>query len=505
MSSRNRVVLLVGLLCAALVVVLVWMWRTPEEGGTAGDGPTVQAPASEARRAAETKTTKDAAPPVGHAAVEAARMAQEPLVRSREFGRLFREWFGRDAEAALAYLRQLPTGAQRTLALQIAIEQTNEQDPRRALALARGLAQTREEAFVYALVFATLVNRDRELALREWRDVPAGRGREMGLRAVVDRWAAEDAGAALRWAQTLEGAERAVAIESVVTAVVRTDPMRAAELAQQSLSGAALTRVLTQGIHQLAEVDPAKAATLVRALPAGEPQTGAVALVARAWGRSDPRAALAWAQGVADEAVRAVAMQRVLESWAVNDAAAAGQYALGLTDARARHAATLAVAAAMAGRDPSAAIAWASVVPQADTRAEAMAGVVDTWARHDPGAAARWASRQSEAVLGGKSTPALQAALSYWVIQEPSAVQEFIRGLPPARQVEAAGYAAPFLAQRDPERTMTWATSLPDTAAASAAMAAAFARWRENEPTKARAWLEKAVLSPALKAKLSER
>ena len=104
-------------------------------------------------------------------------------------------------------------------------------------------------------------------------------------------------------------------------------------------------------------------------------------------------------------------------------------------------------------------------------------------------------------------TPALPAealtgALSYWTLQDPAAVRNFVQQLSGETQVRAAACLAPTLAQHDPVSALAWSQTLPAPAAREAAQAAAFDRWLGNAPAAARAWLAAANLPPETKARL---
>jgi hypothetical protein len=101
-------------------------------------------------------------------------------------------------------------------------------------------------------------------------------------------------------------------------------------------------------------------------------------------------------------------------------------------------------------------------------------------------------------------TTALGGALSYWLLVDAPAVRNFVSELPASSQTVAAASVAPQLAQRDPAGTIAWAQTLVAPAAREAAVTAAYARWLDNAPAAARAWLATATLAPELRARLGE-
>jgi hypothetical protein len=333
--------------------------------------------------------------------------------------------------------------------------------------------------------------------------VPAGAGRDNALRALTSAWARNDFSAALEWAQQLNASDRAVAIESALAELIPSDPLRALQIARQSLTGAALDRALGTAIRQLASTDPAGAAAIVSSLPPGPARTAAAVDAAHALATKNPVEALTWAKSFpAADPLQWLVTRRVLEVWATREPLAAGNYVLSLPPDRTRHDAALAVADTMAARDPQNAIAWVQSLPSVETRQVALANIADRWARRDAAAAARWIVGQPVEALGELTTKSLDGALSYWVLQDSTAAQEFIRTLPAPVQARAANFTAPLFAQSDPAAAMTWAQSLPDPTARDIAVTRAFARWLDNAPSAARAWLSGSNLPPETKTRL---
>jgi len=145
------------------------------------------------------------------------------------------------------------------------------------------------------------------------------------------------------------------------------------------------------------------------------------------------------------------------------------------------------------------ALAWANSLGAASARDAALIRIVSTWAQADASAASRWASAQPP---GPTTTTALGGALSYWLLVDGPAVRNFVSELPASSQTSAAASVAPQLAQREPAGTIAWAQTLVAPAAREAAVTAAYARWLDNAPAAARAWLATANLAPEIKGKL---
>lgn len=490
-TALRRLTLVVVLLgTAALLVWFVW-FRPP--AGQPSDQFRVQG------------TTAPASPPVltqisgpHRRAVEDALAGRDPRQRNHEFGRRLLDRVGADPDAALVYVRQLPPGPEYTQGLLLALGTIGKRDPDRALKLARDLVVTREQRAFYNQLFAELAAQDPVAAATRLALVPAGDSRERALRALADGWAAADWPAALAWAQKLDSADRAPAMEAVIAALVEAEPVRAIEFARQTLTGAAFNRTVAAAVESLAQSDPRAAAGHMDLLPPGEAQTRAVLAVVRVLATQDPAQALAWTATLPADGLRRLALNHTLDFWARSDPAAAGFYVAGLTPGPAQAGAAEHLARLWARTSPESAVAWAGALADDSARRAALVSVASAWAQRDPAAAVHWAA-------GGPvdSPAALEGALSYWVQLDPGAAREFVRlNLAGETQARAAASVAPSLAQRDPLETLAWARTLPSPAAQEAALAAAFTRWVGNAPAAARTWLATADLPPELKARL---
>ena len=432
------------------------------------------------------------------AALAAASQLADPRARARALGQAFQALLEVDFEAALIALRALPRGADYDTALFLLLDGLHRRDPDRALALARELATTREQAVIYNVFFDAFARENPATAVSRLALVPAGPARENALRALAGVWLRADAAAALAWAQQLPFADRAPALESALHELTHTDPLQVIELAQTSLTGAALERTLVLAIQKLTRTDPAGAAGLVTLLPPGDTQTRTALGVARALAGENPATALNFiAQWPAGSAAT-LALTSVLTSWATTNPAAAALYLAALPPGSTQDAAVAHLAALLA-REPAHALAWAQLIPAGSARSAALVAITSAWAQTDPAAATRWASSQP---VDRTPPSALTGTLSYWVLADAPAARDFVALLPAATQTAAAASIAPQLAQRDPAATLAWAQTLAAPAAREAAVTAAYSRWLDNAPAAARAWLAAANLPSEFKNRL---
>ncbi len=307
----------------------------------------------------ENKKSKNALAP----ALAAALALPDPRERARTFGTAFLALLARDPAAALGTVRLLPPGNERTAALLATLDALSRTDPERALALARELATTRDERAIYNILFDRFAREDSAIAITRLTLVPPGEARENSLRALVDGWSATAGStAALDWTLTLAAPDRAPALESALTNLLSTDPLRALELAQKNLTDPALSRVVLASLQSLVTTDVDAAARLTALLPPGELQLHAVANVARPYAAKDPAAALAWSDSFTGLARRAAFSNTAL-AWSERDPAAAAQW-LATQPPIATSPDTLPnVFAAWLGTDAPAARAWLATAP----------------------------------------------------------------------------------------------------------------------------------------------
>lgn len=494
-SSSKRLWLLLAFILVAVVAVI--FWRRSARSGSDASG------ASAATGSSAASGTAGASASDTRTRLETARAVTDPRLRAREFGLALEAWLLRDFDGALAYVRTLPDGAERTQAILMALSIIARTDIDRALKLARELAVTREQRAIYNALFAQLATRDIADAVQRLATVPGGFARMNALRAVADVWAARDAEAVLAWAEKFtDSADRTIAMEAALAGLARQNPQRAIALAQEKLGGASLQQAILAFVPRLIESDPAAAAQVVAALPTGETKMLVAAEVARTVGVTAPQQALAWADALADAPSQQVARRAALEAWALSDPVSASLYVAAMPAGAAQVAAAEQVARVLGSKSPAQAVAWVQTLPSAEARQAASIYAASSWAQSDPSAAAQWASHLP--ADGGRGA-ALRGALSHWVRADAAATQSFVAGLPADVQPTAAAAIAPPLAQRDPAGALAWAQSLTAPQARDEAMVAAYNRWKQNSPAAAEAWLAGADLSVGLKAKLGAK
>lgn len=231
------------------------------------------------------------------------------LARLNNFKLILAQWVADDQEAALAYVRTMTTGPERTEGLLIVLKTIGQSDSMRAISLANEMVTDNEQAAIYSPLFATAVGTDISKATDAFNTVPEGDGRDNALRALTSKWAGTDTEAALDWANALTNErERNMARESAIDAVLATDPTRAIELAQKNLSGDEREQMCSTAIRHLCEQNPEAARDAFNRLDAEDQQPFTAAEVARALAGKDMNSAIAWADTLPEGSSRDTAV-----------------------------------------------------------------------------------------------------------------------------------------------------------------------------------------------------
>jgi hypothetical protein len=361
-------------------------------------------------------------------ALNDALRESDPRKRSMEFGRVLAEWFARNPEDALAYVRNMPRGgAEYTEALFVVLGGLGKKDPARAVGLAREMATTREQQAIYSLLFDQAVRTDIRTALSLIELMPEGESRDNALRALAAGWADQDVLAALDWAKGLtDPADRATAVEATLIIRAKRDPRRTVDLARQLLTGDALDRTLTEAMKNLVEQDPRAAGEMVMRLPDGAVKTRATLELVRALAAEQPATALAWIKSLPPGQLHQLALNNVLDFWSANDPRSAGEYVAQMPEGPDQDAAATHFAKNFGATDPSNAVRWAESL-QGSARTAALVSIASGWAQKDPSAATRWAAALP--VDNPARADAIKDALSYWFLQDYEAARDFLNNL----------------------------------------------------------------------------
>jgi hypothetical protein len=369
-------------------------------------------------------------------ALNDALQESDPRKRSMEFGKILTEWFERNPEDALTYVRNMPRGgAEYTEALFIVLSGLGKKDPARAVGLAREMATTREQQAIYSGLFDQVVRTDIRTALSLIELVPEGESRSNALRALAVGWADQDVLAALDWAKGLnDPTERATAVEATLIIRSKRDPRRTFDLAQQLLTGDALDRTLTEAMKNLVEQDPRAAGEMVMRLPDGAVKPRATLDVVRALAAEQPATAFAWIKSLPPGQLHQLALNNVLDFWSANDPQSAGEYVAQMPEGPDQDVAATHLAKGFGAADPSKAVRWAESL-QGSARTAALVSIASGWAQKDPSAATRWAAALP--VDNPARADAIKDAISYWFLQDYEAARDFLNNLAQQEQSNA--------------------------------------------------------------------
>ncbi|MGJ3242662.1 MAG: hypothetical protein ACFE0O_06905 [Opitutales bacterium] len=150
--------------------------------------------------------------------------------------------------------------------------------------------------------------------------------------------------------------------------------------------------------------------------------------------------------------------------------------------------------------DPGSLFVWAERTEDPETARLMTELAVRLWQRTDPRAAANWVLAQR----GREDREALMyAVLVPWFDRDSLAVSRWLNTLPNDPVLDSAiGYLATTAARDDPAAAMSWAASITDPKRRETHQLAVAVQWFRQDPAAARAWLEDADLSAAMKAHL---
>ena len=172
--------------------------------------------------------------------------------------------------------------------------------------------------------------------------------------------------------------------------------------------------------------------------------------------------------------------------WADVDPARAAGY-VGQLPYEPGHGYAAAVAAHWTESDPAAAAQWAAGLADPAARYEALWQVAQRWALTDAAAAARWAQTLPPS---RNRTEIWRIISDHWADVDPAGVETWIGTLPTNngdRDAAVIAYAARIV-RTAPQKALTWAKSLADSAYATQQTEVLLAAWARQDAPAARNW-----------------
>ncbi len=498
MTQKYRSGILIAAVALLLVTATLSLWWFARPGGRSRSTGNYQANRPAASSPPDSTSTRSPRSRPKDLTGDLNRILGEtdPGKRSGDFGRLLKQWFRDDPEAALAYLRTVPRGAEYTNGILIVLGGIAETDPERALKLAADMASKPEEWIVYNALIAAIAAKDINLAHALLDHIPAGDPRTNALRALFSQWAYQSPEAALAAATASpDPTERAIAVESTLAILTRNDPAKAATLAAQLLTGIQRDRVIANCIRQIEEDDPLAAKSMLDLLPAGESKSEATLRLIRSLAAQDTPAALAWVESMAGSPLQGIALRNLLDVWSLTAPDDASAHVAAMPPGPAQNTAAAHLASLLATTNPTSAITWAETLASASAKNAALAGIASAWARKDPAAATRWAAGfPPDSPL---RTETLRGTLSFWALANPAGAADFLLTLPANEQPAALLKVLPTWTQARPADALAWAKSLPDPDIREIALDSVVTRWADNHPADAARWILTEPETPA--------
>lgn len=368
---------------------------------------------------------------------------------------LLRAWSRSAPDAALAYVRDLDASEQMQLLQNGGFDVFRLVDPAEALELARELPG---EAGRMARTFAiqNLAATDPLAAVARIEQLPPGPERDQLLSVAAAGYARVDPEAALAWAQSLRPPQPN-ALLTVLSAVARTDPDRALDIA--------LSLAANPG-PQLA------------------PPTMMIAAQMLA-GADDPERIANRILSVADRTVREQTLSAVANAWSVRDPAAALRWLVANAD-RVPARSLLQAGQQLARSDPAAAFGYTSQIPN-ELRAAWLGSVAAGYAQNDPESAMSWVGQyQGQAGYESAVAAIVQQAANY----DPAVAARLLESMPPngPGYVGAVSTIAYRWGSQSPREAAQWASDLRDATSRRMALSAVLQRWSVSDPAAARAW-----------------
>lgn len=175
------------------------------------------------------------------------------------------------------------------------------QDPEKALTILAGMGDSPRKKDMLRQTISYLAGSDPAAAIRQLDQIPAGNQRQSTLSSISSNWARKDSTGAIKWAETLQGNERATAFQAIVPQLVQKDPAQAVKAFEK----------LAQGRDGSEDSRQQVANTAIN--------------LAANWANKDPEATLKWAKNLDDDQSRNQAIHYTISSWRRNDPDAARQ------------------------------------------------------------------------------------------------------------------------------------------------------------------------------------
>ncbi len=267
-------------------------------------------------------------------------------------------WYKQDPAATMAWVNTLSRQAAQQAAYGIFAELKNG-DPSKAANFAMALSDNGLRWDYLGQAAALYAGKDLAAARNWVSQMPSGPDKTSALQGLVQAWAGADPQAAAQFAQSLSSDEFTSALASGLAGKwAAADPAAALAWAQSLPSGSMQASAVVSAVKSWASQSPKDAAAYVALLPTGPAQNEALSDVVTAWANSDPKAAADWVNTFAPGDAFDQAANTVLSRWAVDDPEAAARWAGSLPQGALSSGSAGKILFTWLNKDPQAASAW---------------------------------------------------------------------------------------------------------------------------------------------------
>jgi len=440
------------------------------------------------------------------------------------------------AEKDLQQAWQLATsgvsGPARNNAIMGVIGELVRNDPDRAFAMIASLPNAELRRQARSAAIGALATTDPARAFSLATAEPDSEA-NMAVMSVLSRWIRTDPEAAKAAAGSVQGPVGDQAREYLVVLLSHEDPVTAWEYAKQ-MPLTAESDPRPSVIAQWAKTDPRSALDAALTIPQSAKRNDAVGEAVGAWGETDFYAALSYATAVNDSGMRteilnrlsrqshadpqkmlnallehmppgnsfATAVDRVVTSWAKDDrsAAAAALAALPAGSTQSRITQEFASSWLSSGGSPNEILRWAGGLPQGEAQKRAYAGLFTEWSKTNPQAAIQALSE----ISGPARTEAMKSIANGWSRRSPDDALRWAASAATSTPNERNSLIAASIrnmSESSPEKAAAVVASLPQAHRVEA-MRSLINQWSSKNLPAAAQWLDKQPAGDAKDASL---
>jgi hypothetical protein len=254
--------------------------------------------------------------------------------------------------------------------------------------------------------------------------------------------------------------------------------------------------VVKSVISSWAEKDFTAAKAWVEGLPPGTyRRRSAMVDLAFALAQKDPAAALSLARSLpGDDGQRF--LSGALNGWCLKDAEAAIAYAVQLPDVGFT---LVYMFDRIASKDPVKAINLLEQIPSENQQNEALRKIGLRWAISDPNAALDWANQQTDPKV---KSEILQGVIGGMAQKDPERALELAQSLPANEREGRIDYILGVLSESDPEGAVGYAMNLPSNKSKNFNVSRLAGQWISSDPQGALGWFD-SLTDPKLKEQVA--